>query len=68
MELSQITISKDKDGRPRGFAFVEFEKQKDFKSALTMLGLEMKGRKLEILKSDRKITGGATMRIVNNRE
>lgn len=46
MAITQILIAKHPDGKPRGFAFVSFERFKDFKTALEMGEFEFKGRKI----------------------
>lgn len=46
-------MPRHENGKPKGFAFVEFENNKDFQSALNFDKIEFKGRRLEIIKSNR---------------
>ncbi|CAK88072.1 unnamed protein product (macronuclear) [Paramecium tetraurelia] len=55
MNITQIEIPKNEQGKPKGFAFIEFEKQKHLKLALDLNGIEFKGRRLEIQKKEKKM-------------
>ncbi|CAD8056705.1 unnamed protein product [Paramecium sonneborni] len=55
MNIISIEIPKNEQGKPKGFAFVEFEKQKHLKMALELNGIEFKSRRLEIQKREKKM-------------
>ncbi|KAJ5076241.1 nucleic acid binding protein [Anaeramoeba ignava] len=47
-KTKECKISRKKDGRSKGFGFVEFESHEDQKKALKLNGKEFNGRKIEV--------------------
>lgn len=63
--VSRVTVPMDRDtGRPRGFAFVEMEKEADENAAIEALdGAEWMGRELKVNKArpkEKRAGGGAS--------
>ena len=59
--ITEIAIPTNREtGRPRGFAFITFEGEDAAKSALTLDGQEVDGRKIRVsIATGEKRTGGA---------
>lgn len=56
LPISRIKLVKNKEGNPSGLAYVEFSKYPALKAALDLKEGSLKGRKFQIIKSDREIT------------
>ena len=56
---TQIRIAEDRDGRRRGFAFVEFQSPEQVTSALSLDGVDVMGRQMRVDRSTRSSSGRA---------
>ena len=60
---NEVQLMTDKStGRPRGFAFITFDKQYDAEMALEMNGKELGGRKLIVNMAKEKLNKGRNNR------
>ncbi|KAI0916773.1 hypothetical protein AcW1_007863 [Taiwanofungus camphoratus] len=50
--VKDIRIALDKDDRPKGFAFIEFEQEKDAVAALAANNYDLKGRRMAVTLAD----------------
>lgn len=46
--LPEVRLRTDRQGKPRGFAFVEFSSHEEFQKALRMHHQKMKGRRVNV--------------------
>lgn len=54
-QVEEVSIPIDRDsGRPRGFAFVTFESQRDAQNALSLDGKDVDGRKIAVKMAEDK--------------
>lgn len=54
-KVEEIAIPTDREsGRPRGFAFITFESQRDAQNALSLDGKEVDGRKITVKMAEDK--------------
>jgi len=48
LKTKSVKVIKDRDGRPKGFGYVEFEELEDLKGALTKTGSSLAGRTVRV--------------------
>ncbi|KIJ17712.1 hypothetical protein PAXINDRAFT_130029 [Paxillus involutus ATCC 200175] len=53
--IKEIRLAEDKDGRARGFAFVEFENEADAQSSLSANNYELKKRRMAVTLADTRV-------------
>ncbi|KIK95320.1 hypothetical protein PAXRUDRAFT_140954 [Paxillus rubicundulus Ve08.2h10] len=53
--IKEIRLAEDKDGRARGFAFVEFENEADAHTALSANNYELKKRRMAVTLADTRV-------------
>ncbi|KZT27355.1 hypothetical protein NEOLEDRAFT_1060705 [Neolentinus lepideus HHB14362 ss-1] len=53
--IKEVRLSQDKDGKPKGFAFVEFERELDAQAALAANNHELKNRRIAVTLADTRV-------------
>ncbi|GJE88539.1 RNA-binding protein Prp24 [Phanerochaete sordida] len=56
--VKAVRLGLDEKGQPKGYAFVEFEQEKDALAALAANNYELKNRRIAVTLSDSRVKGG----------